>query len=371
MALLTIAAAAEAAEPPRPATLSPAAAYRQAAPGYRYEFPQDHGSHDEFRTEWWYYTGHLSTPEGRRFGFELTFFRRALAPPGAPPSPSAWRLDQLYLAHAAVTDLDGKRFLYDEKISRAGLGKAGADRDRLHVWIDRWRAEAPPHSDAPQRLQANAASFSLDLRLTPHRGPVIHGRDGLSRKGDQPHETSHYYSFTRLSTEGRLTLDGADYRVTGLSWMDHEFGSGDLGDDLVGWDWFSLQLDNRSELMLYRLRRSDGRPGPASSGTLVQADGRVTFLRSEEIQLAVLGYWTSPASKARYPQGWEVKIPTADMTLILQPLLDDQELITARSTQVTYWEGAVTVTGQAQGKPVTGQGYAELTGYARSTQSTR
>lgn len=343
--------------------------YRQAAPGYRYEFPRDHGSHDEYRTEWWYYTGHLSTGEGRWFGFELTFFRRAVTPPGSPSSPSAWSVDHLYLAHAAVTDVSGRRFHYEEKISRAGLGKAGATRERLHVWIDRWHADARPEPGAAHQLTAQTPNFSLDLQLTPQRPPVIHGRDGVSRKGAKSRETSHYYSFTRLATQGLLTLDGTEHHVTGLSWMDHEFGSGDLGEALVGWDWFSIQLTNQTEVMVYRLRRADGQADAASSGTVIRRDGQVLPLAARDVTLSVLDYWNSPASTARYPHGWELRIPPADLVLTLHPLLKEQELITSRSTQVIYWEGAVGVTGQMEGQPVDGQGYVELTGYARTMPS--
>ncbi len=362
--------AAHAAEPPRSPTSATSPAYRQATPGYRYEFPRDHGAHDAFRTEWWYYTGHLSAADGRPFGFELTFFRRATAPPGSPASPSAWTIDHLYLAHAAVTDITGKRFLYDEKISRAGLGKAGADGDRLHVWIDRWRAEASPGAGAPHHLTAATPKFSFDLRLTPQHPPVVHGVDGVSRKGSRPHETSHYYSFTRLATQGRLTVDGTTHDVTGLSWMDHEYGSGDLGEELVGWDWFSLQLNNGMDLMVYRLRRGNGQPDASSSGTLRHADGRVTHLASGDVVVSVLDSWTSPTSKARYPHGWELRVPSADLIMTIRPLLKEQELITSRSTQVTYWEGAVAVTGQWRGRLIEGQGYVELTGYARSIRVT-
>ena len=348
---------------------STSTAYQQAVPGYRYEFPRDHGSHDSFRTEWWYYTGHLSTVEGRRFGFELTFFRRAVVPPDSPPPASAWALTHLYLAHAALTDVDGKRFLYDEKVSRAGLGKAGADSGQLRVWIDRWRADASVEPDALHHLSATTPHFSLELELTPARPPVIHGRDGVSRKGTEPHETSHYYSITRLNTKGRIIFNGTSTDVTGLSWMDHEFGSGDLGQDLVGWDWFSLQLSNGMDLMLYRLRRGDGQPNSASSGTLIFPDGRLAPLAADDAQVSVLDSWTSPTSHARYPHGWELRIPTADLTLTVRPLLKEQELITTRSTQVTYWEGAVEIVGRSGSQPISGQGYVELTGYAKPFQA--
>ncbi len=341
------------------------AGFRPAAPGYQYRFPRDHGTHDEFRTEWWYYTGHLKTDGGRRFGYQVTFFRRGIEPERTGANPSQWTIRQLYLAHVALSDLGRGRFRYAEKVSRAGLGKAGADAGRLHVWIDRWAAEASSSPHAHHRLLAATDEFSLDLTVTPDKPPVVHGKGGVSRKGTAPPQTSHYYSLSRLETSGALTVDGTRYAVDGLSWMDHEFGSGDLGEDLVGWDWFSVQLADRTELMLYRLRRADGTIAPVSSGTAIFPDGRTRHLASTEMQVEVLDHWSSPSSGGRYPSRWRVTIPSLSLTLNLHPLLADQELATSHSTQVTYWEGAVEVSGQLHGAPVSGQGYVELTGYAK------
>ncbi len=341
------------------------APFRLALPGYQYRFPRDHGSHDEFRTEWWYYTGHLASAGGRHFGYELTFFRRGIREGRSRPNPSRWAVRNLYLAHFALTDVDGGRFRYAEKVSRAGLGKAGAETGRLHVWIDRWVAT----SDSPDRnahhVKASTDGFSIDLYLRPEKPPIIHGRGGISRKGDATGQASHYYSMTRLATEGTLVVDGRERTVTGLSWMDHEFGSAELGEDLVGWDWFSVQLNDRSELMLYLLRRGDGRPAPASSGTYLLADGQSRHLSRDDLRVEVLDHWVSEASGARYPSRWRIVVTPLNLTLELRPLLADQELVTAKSTRVTYWEGAVTVTGTKDQDAVTGQGYVELTGYAK------
>ena len=338
-------------------------AFRLAEEGYRYEFPRDHGSHDSFRTEWWYYTGHLETAEGRRFGFELTFFRRAIAPEQVETRPSRWSVDQLYLAHLAVTDVTGQRFHFRDRISRAGLGKAGADTTRLHVWLDHWRAESSGQSEQ-HRLDAKADGVALSLTLDPAKPLVIHGERGISKKGAAAGQASHYYSFTNLTTAGTLTIGTETYRVTGTSWMDHEFGSADLSGDLAGWDWFSIQLADKRDLMIYRLRHSDGSSDQASSGTLVFPDGRTQHLSSNDIQLTPLDTWTSPTSKATYPSRWQVSIPSLELSLKLSPLLADQELRTTRSTQVTYWEGAMAVEGTEKGQALKGQGYVELTGYA-------
>jgi len=338
--------------------------FRAALPGYAYAFPRDHGSHDEFRTEWWYYTGHVIARNGRRFGYQLTFFRRRMDPERVGSNPSRWALHQLYLAHFAITDVDRSRFQFAEKLSRAGLGKAGADTGRLHVWIDHWSAEASADAPSHHHLRASTPEFAVDLTLTPAKPAVVHGQDGLSRKGAQPGQASHYYSLTRLGTEGSVTIQGEPFAVTGTSWMDHEFGSGDLGKDQVGWDWFSVQLDNDTELMLYRLRRTDGSVEPMSSGTWVPAHGRAQALTVDDVHVEARGTWTSRASGARYPSGWRVTVPQFGLALDLAPLLADQELITRRSTQITYWEGAVRARGTLHGTSVTGQGYVELIGYA-------
>jgi predicted secreted hydrolase len=342
----------------------PSTSFQPATAGYRYEFPKDHGSHPAYRTEWWYYTGHLRATNGRRFGFELTFFRRAIPPDEVKTQPSQWSVSHLYLAHFAVTDISGRRFHFSDKLSRAALGKAGADESRLRVWVDDWRAEAQADPAGRHTLFARDGVFTLALTLEPTKPLVVHGPDGISRKGTGKGQATHYYSFTRLATTGRLTIDHEQFAVTGASWMDHEFGSADLGPDLVGWDWFSVQLADNSELMLYRLRRSDGSSDLASSGTVVSSDGQSRHLSITDIRIESSGTWVSPESRAVYPNKWRLTIPSLALTLDVVPLLADQELRTARSTQVTYWEGAVAVSGTKQGRPVTGQGYVELTGYA-------
>jgi len=338
--------------------------FRIATEGYRYAFPSDHGAHDEFRTEWWYYTGQLATKDGRPFGYQLTFFRRGMPRDQTKTLPSQWAVTQLYLAHFAVSDLSKGRFHFSEKISRAGLGKAGAARDRLHVWIDRWSAESPSAAPGTQTLQAADGDIAIQLTVSPRKPLVVHGTGGISHKGSARGQASHYYSFTRLATTGTLSIGAEQFDVTGNSWMDHEFGSADLGKDLVGWDWFSLQLDDQRELMLYRLRRTDGSADPASSGTVIDRDGRGHHLSIGDFTLEPTSYWTSQTSHARYPQRWRLTIPSQQLSLELVPLMAEQELSTTHSTQVTYWEGAIEATGSIQGRPARGQGYMELTGYA-------
>ena len=358
----------------------PSARFEPARTGYRFSFPFDHGSHPSFQTEWWYYTGHLRSEHGLRFGYQLTFFRRRIRPKPirVPPTRSKWRIDELYFAHLAVTDLQAERFYFLDALSREGLGKAGAEEGRLHVWIDRWSVEAADNDLGEQQLLAQesparrgaegdhptADSLGLNLRVRPVKPIVIHGTQGVSRKGADRNQASHYYSATRMQTAGTLRLSDRTFRVTGESWMDHEFGSGDLSENLVGWDWFSMQLDSGEELMLYRLRRADGRSDPASSGTWVDREGRSRHLTLDDIHVEVLDRWTSPHSGASYPSRWRVSVTPLHAAFEVTPLLADQELRTPRSTGVTYWEGAVRITGTLDAAQTTGRGYVELTGYA-------
>lgn len=343
---------------PESASLAPE--FRPALPGYQFRFPRDHGTHDDFQTEWWYYTGHLKARDGRTFGYQVTFFRRASAH-AAARNPSRWAVRHIYFAHFAVTDESGRRFRFSEKISRAGIGKAGAQAGRLAVWIDDWGAEA---EEETHMIRASDGGMALRLRLAPEKPPVIHGAEGISRKGEAPGEASHYYSFSRMRTDGMLTLDGTTVPVTGESWMDHEFGSNQLGEAQIGWDWFSLQMADRTELMIYRIRRRDGSIDAASGGTWIRTDGSSMSLAREAIAVAALDHWRSPQSGALYPARWRISAPSLGLAVEVTPTIPDQELVTRASTQVTYWEGSVTVQGEREGRSVSGAGYAELTGYA-------
>ena len=345
--------------PPSTSRFSP------AKPGYAYVFPRDHGSHEQFQTEWWYFTGHLLGSNGRRFGYELTFFRRGIDSPHAWNNPSSWAIRHLYLAHFALTDENADQFRFAEKISRAGIGKAGAQADVLDVWIDQWHIKAVNPDHQQFHLQAHAEEFSIDLVVESRKPPVMHGANGVSYKGQQPGQTSHYYSLTRLHTTGSVEVGDTSMTVEGVSWMDHEFGSGDLADNLVGWDWFSLQLDNNHEIMAYGLRRADSTFDPASSGTLVFPNGSSKAFSFQDFQISVNRHWSSPVSGAHYPSHWILAIPAEDIELSLSPRMANQELVTTQSTRVTYWEGAVDVNGRWKGHDIHGQGYVELTGYAK------
>ena len=346
------------------ASASSSSRFIPAKPGYVYAFPRDHGSHDQFQTEWWYFTGHLEGTNGRRFGYELTFFRRGIDSPHAWDNPSDWAMRHLYLAHFALTDEQANQFRVAEKMSRAGIGKAGAKASALDVWIDRWQVKAVSPDHRQFHLQAQDEDFSIDVMVESQKPPVMHGADGVSYKGQQSGQTSHYYSYTRLRTSGTVRVGDVRIAVEGVSWMDHEFGSGELADHLVGWDWFSLQLNNEHEIMAYGLRRADGSFDPASSGTLVLPNGSSKVLALQDLQISVDRHWTSPTSGARYPNHWTFAILNENIELILSPRMANQELVTTGSTGVTYWEGAVDVTGLWKGHDIHGQGYVELTGYA-------
>jgi len=304
--------------------------WRPALPGYRFAFPRDHANHPAFHTEWWYYTGHLRAGEGRTFGFELTFFRFGIRPPGTA-SRSAWTLRNLYAAHFAVTDEARQRFFSADRASRGALGMAGAASDRYHVWIEDWssslqlfkRSNSGP-SAGIHRLRAAAGGYRLELDLQSAKPPAIHGRNGVSQKAAGRGRASHYYSLTRLQGGGTLVTPEGRFPVEALAWMDHEFGSNQLAPDQVGWDWFSLQLDDGRDLMLYQLRRRDGRPEPFSSGTLVERDGRTHPLRLQDFHVTALAHWRSPKTGGLYPSRWRVQVPAAHLDLTLAPTLADQ-----------------------------------------------
>jgi predicted secreted hydrolase len=324
----------------------------------KFSFPLDHGAHDQYRTEWWYFTGNLSSAEGRRFGYELTFFRFALSP-GASVSKSAWRSNQVYMAHLTLTDAGKDRFYTDERFSRAANGLAGASDKQYQVWLYDWSVSARDGTDFPLRLSAKSDEFAIDFVLTPTKGPVFQGENGLSRKSDEPGNASYYYSYTRLATEGSIRIGGTLFPVSGNSWMDREWSTSSLSKDQAGWDWFSLQLSDGSELMFYQLRRKDGRVDRNSSGSIVLADNVKVPLKAQDAAVEVLATWTSPHSKIRYPSSWRLSVPGQQLELDVVPLINDQEL----NVSVRYWEGAVSVKGTKNGRPVSGQGYVELTGY--------
>jgi predicted secreted hydrolase len=350
--------------------------YQLAKPGYRYQFPRDHFNHPSFKTEWWYYTGNLATKDGRRFGYELTFFRQAIRRDGAAAHAGVWEVPDVYLAHFTVSDLAGQRFFQSERLNRPGAGLAGADLSQARVWNGNWQSQwrldpAQPAGFRAQTLQAFAAKIAIRLNLTSEKPPVVHGENGVSQKADGAGHASHYVSLTRLQTSGSLEIEGRSFEVAGLSWMDHEFFTNQLAVDQAGWDWFSLQFDDGSELMLYRLRQKDGQASRWSHGTYVDAHGASRALSSAEFQLSPGNTWTSPGTGAHYPIAWQIEAPALKLNLSLRTRLASQELTSRSDVSPSYWEGAIEVTGTRGGKPVTGRGYLEMTGYQKALELNR
>jgi predicted secreted hydrolase len=339
--------------------------YRLALPGYHYEFPRDYFNHPDFQTEWWYYTGNLRSADGHRFGFELTFFRIGVDRSTSNDSP--WDLRDLYLAHLAVSDLDGRRFYQSERMNRAGPGIAGASESQRLVWNGNWRIQWHGND---QDLQAVDERFTLHFTLHSAKPPVVQGERGVSQKGDGPGRASHYISLTRLITSGQITLKSVAYVVTGTTWMDHEFFTSQLTTDQVGWDWLSIQLEDNTELMLFDIRRKDGSIDPHSSGTFVMADGRNFHLDEHDFSLQPAGTnWTSPATGAVYPLHWKLSIPKLSINLDVTTRLPSQELTSKSKLIPAYWEGAVQLAGREGAKPIDGLGYLEMTGYDRPLSS--
>ena len=334
-------------------------------PGYVFEFPRDHFAHPSFDSEWWYYTGNLSTASGRHFGFELTFFRRARAI--ETREPTAWDLDQVWLAHFTITDTSEERFVVDERINRSGPGIAGADAGKRRIWNGNWSIEwGPGDEDRPtQTLVAMNREAALRLTLVPAKPAVVHGRDAVSRKvaGD-PRAVSHYLSFTRMEAAGTIAVEEEEFAVSGTAWMDHEFFSDYPMEDKVGWDWMSIQLEDGADLMLFGLRDAGGRHGPDTTGTLVDVDGGARAVEWGGVHLRPGRRWRSEATGAEYPVEWEVAIPGLDLRLDVRPRIDGQEVYTEDGLLPVYWEGAILVSGERQGRPVAGAGYLEMTGYA-------
>ena len=332
--------------------------YAKAIEPRVFHFPADHGPHPAYRNEWWYFTGNLDGADGERFGFELTIFRFSLTPRTEAPAASAWRTNQVYIGHFAVTDVAEGNFHVAQRYSRGGVGLAGAAAQPFRVWLDDWSIAAADNEPS-WRLRAADADIALDLQLLPAKPVVLNGAEGLSQKSSRVGNASYYYSMPRLRSAGRLTIGGRSYAVSGLSWLDREWGSSALSPDQRGWDWFALQLSDGTDLMFYTLRRNDGTRDRHSAGTWIDADGRAHHLANEDVTIDVMDFWESERGD-RYPSAWDIVIPARELSVRVTPVLDNQELI----TNVRYWEGAVDVDGLSGGRRIDGRGYVELTGYA-------
>ena len=333
------------------------AGFRKVTGPRNFSFPDDHGPHPEYALEWWYFTGNLDTTDGRHFGYELTFFRIGLTSDNVERQ-SEWAARQMYSAHFALTDVVSDEFYFFERYSRDALGLAGAESEPFRVWLEDWSVASTGDDVLPVRLLAAQEGIEIDLVLDSDKGIVLHGENGFSRKGDRPGEASYYYSMTRMPTQGTINLNGQTHTASGLSWLDREWSSTQLSSDHVGWDWFAIQLSDGHDIMYGVLRPSkEGRP--FELGTIVESGGGYTSIEEGDVQLEVLDRWQSPLGGA-YPSRWRLQLPREGLDLEVAPYISDQEL----DTIVRYWEGAVRIEGTSAGKPITGSGYVELTGYA-------
>ena len=331
--------------------------WASALPGWQYEFPRDHFAHPDFKTEWWYFTGNLTGEDGQEFGFQLTFFRQGVR--RGEKAGTRFAVDDIKLAHFAVTDIGGGKFRYAQKVSRGSFGEAGfSDGDRV-AWIDDWtlRLTGP----GKFRLEARDADFALALDLSSAKEAVFHGENGVSQKSEGEGRASHYYSFTRLAAEGTLTLGGREIPVTGWSWFDQEWATNQLTEDQTGWDWLSLQFEDNTELMLFQIRLKNGGRDPFSHGTWIDAQGNATPVKNGDFELVPGRIWRSKRSGGAYPVDWKLRIPKLDLELEVSAAVDGQELVLQ---PISYWEGSVRARGRRGGGDVRGRGYLEMTGYA-------
>jgi predicted secreted hydrolase len=366
--------------------------FTKAVDERKFNFPRDHAAHPDFRQEWWYFTGNVQTSEGRRYGYELTFFRIALHPQkpdagvtqvvelGAVSSgqnnktgdKSSWRTNQVYMAHLTLSDIENNKFYDGEQFSRDAMGLAGAsvyfnekitgESTQLKVWLNDWSAKSTGNNVFPITIKASAEDFGIKLTLEQSKPIVLQGNNGLAVKGDNPGNASYYYSITRMATSGEVEIGAEKFTVSGNSWFDREWSTSQLEPEQEGWDWYSLQLDDNRDIMFYSMRRKDGSLDLHSAGALVEGDGQVKYLAANEVNIEVIRQWHSNATNITYPAGWKIYIPSETLELQVTPSIDDQEL---NNTAVRYWEGSVKISGKYKNnnRIVAGKGYVELAGY--------
>lgn len=343
------------------------ASFKRVLQAREFEFPRDHLSHQGYQTEWWYFSGNLSTvaQPKQSFAYQFTLFRFAMRPDRAKGSP--WRSNNIYMAHIALTDINRKKIYQQERFSRDGPGLAGAamgEDGTIRIWLNNWQAKSLESGQLlPLELNIPGKQFTLKLQLQTAKAMVLQGDKGFSQKSHQPGNASYYYSYTRLLTQGSITIGQNTFPVTGHSWLDREWSTSSLGDDQQGWDWFSLQLDDGRELMLYQMRKKDGAKDDYSSGTLIDDKGRSQTLHAGDFDIQAREYWQSPLSGIRYPIKWQVLLPDHNLELIVSAQVKHQEWAKKNGFSFNYWEGAVKVHGMKNQAPISGSGYLEMTGY--------
>ena len=346
--------------------------YLRATGPREFIFPDDHGPHPGYRTEWWYYTGNLFTEEGRQFGYQFTIFRSQLNPPDSGETGSAqgtdWNTDQLYLGHFAISDVENENHVFEERYSRGAAGLAGAQVEPYEIWLEDWKiSRINPENSSDENFAVNIEASmedgsSIDLEVTPSKPLILQGEQGYDKKGPEEGNASYYLAFTRMDAVGEVSVEGDSYEVQGQSWMDHEWSTSALGEDQEGWDWFSIQLSNGYDLMYYQLRNTDGSISMFTTGSVIDPDGNKITITPEEVRLEVLDRWESPHSGAEYPSQWVMEIPGQQLRLELTTLFDDQEM----DVSVRYYEGTLGISGDMNGQQITGNGFIEMTGYGEN-----
>ncbi len=334
-----------------------AVGFEQALQLRAFEFPSDHGPHPSFRNEWWYLTGQLQDGSGRDYGFQYTLFRIGLTPPQSTDE-DLWSRDTIWMAHVALSDVKEKKHWHSQRLSHGGVGSAGVTASPFSAWMDNWRLNATGDSgNFPWELHIADENFNLRLQVDNQKPPVLQGDRGLSQKGGAGN-ASFYYSYTEMQVAG--TLDGKT--VNGSAWLDREWSTSVLPPGVTGWDWFSLQLQDGRQLMLYQLRSEKNNAANNKSGSLVQTDGSSITLAADDISLQATRHWRSPISGARYPTAWKLKVKGLVEELTVTASFDEQELIGI----VNYWEGVIEV--ESPNNTIRGRGYLEMTGYDRGSE---
>lgn len=346
--------------------------YLRATGPREFVFPDDHGPHPGFRTEWWYYTGNVFTKDGRHFGYQFTIFRSQMSPPDSGAQDNAfnenWNTNQLYLGHFAVSDVEAEDHVFEERYSRGAAGLAGSQADPHRIWLEDWEiirieTESGDDKNFTVNIQAEMEDgTSINFDITPSKPLVLQGEDGYDPKGSETGNASYYLAFTRMQTNGVITKDGQEYRVSGDSWMDHEWSTSALDEDQEGWDWFSIQLSNNYEIMYYQLRNSDGSVSEFTNGSVIDPDGNKVNFDTGEVTLEVLDTWKSPHSGANYPSTWNLSIPGKNIDLQVETAFPDQEM----DVSVRYFEGVLRLRGVMNGEEITGNGFVEMTGYGEN-----
>jgi predicted secreted hydrolase len=334
--------------------------YAKADKSRKFKFPEDYGSNNDYKLEWWYFTGNLNSKEGNKFGYQFTIFRNALSP-DSNKIQSGFSSNQLYFAHFTISDISNNQFYYDEQYARGIKGVGSASYNPLEIRVNDWTIKGNYNQDysKPDFFLNAVSSFgnSIDLRLIPFKDVVLHGDSGLSKKSNEPANASYYYSITRLLTKGKIKVNDKDYEVDGLSWFDREWSSGSLSKNQVGWDWFSIQLSDGTDIMFFKLRDKSGNTDFAK-GTIIYPFSGSKNLGSEDVKIRTINYFKTKDG-VKYPSEWELEIPNESIKLKIKTQIPDQELKLA----VRYYEGSINISGSYKNNPISGNGYIEMTGY--------